>query len=52
MERVLAHYPYKIVHYEIESEAKEKGVAVGKLYSIKVKQVLKILEEKRKKKAC
>lgn len=35
MEKELECYPYKIVHYEVESEAKEKGMVVGKLYSIK-----------------
>lgn len=52
MKRMLECYPYKIVYYEVESEAKEKGIVVGELYRIKVEKVLKMLEEKRRNKAC
>ncbi|SIO36547.1 hypothetical protein [Halodesulfovibrio marinisediminis] len=45
-------YPYRLVCHEIKNESKESGIPVGKLYSMKMKQVLELLKEKRKGQQC
>jgi hypothetical protein len=45
-------YPYRLVSHEIENESKESGVPVGKLYSMKMQQVLELLKKKRKSQQC